>query len=189
MTEVAFAELYTAHYRQVRGLCRQLLGTTERAEDAAQESFVRAYRAWASRDPAQPFIAWIMRIARNHCLDLLRRRTREKALFGDEEVETVAAEAPDADGLGKALTTERAAAVNAAVAKLPERYRVPLALAYFGDQDYDEIASALGLTRNHVGVLLCRAKQMLRQELADTGDRTLRVVGGRERMSAEEGTL
>ena len=182
MTEVAaFAELYAAHYRQVRGLCRQLLGTTERAEDAAQESFVRAYRALASRDSAQPFIAWIMRIARNHCLDLLRRRSRERALFGDEEVETVAAEAPGADGLGKALTSERAAAVNAAVAKLPERYRVPLALAYFGDQDYDEIAASLGITRNHVGVLLCRAKQMLRQELADTNDQaTLRVVGGRD---------
>jgi RNA polymerase sigma-70 factor (ECF subfamily) len=171
MTEVAFAEAYTAHYRQVRGLCRQLLGTTERAEDAAQESFVRAYRAWATRDPAQPVIAWVMRIARNHCLDLLRRRSREKKLFGDEEVETVAAEAPGADGLGAALTAERAAEVNAAVAKLPERYRVPLALAYFGDQDYDEIAAALGITRNHVGVLLCRAKQLLRQTLAQgTGE-------------------
>jgi len=182
MTEVAaFAELYAAHYRQVRGLCRQLLGSTERAEDAAQESFVRAFRAQASRDPAQPFIAWIMRIARNHCLDLLRRRSRERALFGDEEVETVAAEAPGADGLGKALSTERAAEVNAAVAKLPERYRVPLALAYFGDQDYDEIAASLGITRNHVGVLLCRAKQMLRQALVDVNDHaTLRVVGGRD---------
>lgn len=170
MTEVtAFAELYAAHYRQVRGLCRQLLGTTERAEDAAQESFVRAYRALASRDPAQPFIAWIMRIARNHCLDLLRRRSRERAIFGDEEVETIAAEAPGADGLGKALTSERAAAVNAAVAKLPERYRVPLALAYYADSSYDEIATALDITRTHVGVLLCRAKQLLRRELANSG--------------------
>jgi RNA polymerase sigma-70 factor (ECF subfamily) len=178
MTEVGFAELYTAHYRQVRGLCRQLLGSTERAEDAAQESFVRAYRAWETRDPAQPFIAWIMRIARNHCLDLLRRRSREKKLFGDEEVETVAAEAPGADGLGAALTAERAAEVNAAVAKLPERYRVPLALAYFGDQDYDEIAEALGITRNHVGVLLCRAKQLLRQSLAQSGTDGLEAVEG-----------
>ena len=170
MTEVAaFAELYAAHYRQVRGLCRQLLGSTERAEDAAQESFVRAYRALASHDPAQPFIAWIMRIARNHCLDLLRRRSREAALFGSEEVETAAAESPGTDGLGAALTAERAKAVSAAVGKLPERYRVPLALAYYGDQDYDEIANALGITRNHVGVLLCRAKQLLRQSLASEG--------------------
>src|SRR5687768_8286721 len=178
MTEVAFAELYTAHYRQVRGLCRQLLGSTERAEDAAQESFVRAYRALASRDPALPFIAWIMRIARNHCLDLLRRRTREAALFGDEDVETAAAEAPEGDGLGAALSVERAAGVNAAVAKLPDRYRVPLALAYYGDQDYDEIAAALGITRNHVGVLLCRAKQLLRQLLADGGTDELEAVEG-----------
>lgn len=167
MTEVGFAEAYTAHYRQVRGLCRQLLGSAERAEDAAQEAFMRAYRALPTLDPSQPFIAWIMRIARNHCLDLLRRRSRERALFGDEDAEAAAVEAPEADGLGVALTAERAAEVSAAVGKLPEKYRVPLALAYYGDQDYDEIASALGITRNHVGVLLCRAKQMLRQSLAE----------------------
>lgn len=187
MTEVGFAEAYTAHYRQVRGLCRQLLGSTERAEDAAQETFVRAYRALPSFDPAQPFIAWIMRIARNHCLDLLRRRSRETALFGDEDVETVAAEAPEADGLRAALSAERAAEVNAAVGKLPERYRVPLALAYYGDQDYDEIAAALGLTRNHVGVLLCRAKQMLRQALA--GDATTDARSEARRNPIPEGTV
>ncbi len=165
--EAAFAELYAAHYRQVRGLCRQLLGSTERGEDAAQEAFVRAYRAFDRHDPSQPFIAWIMRIARNHCLDVLRRRSHEAKLFGDEAVETAAAEAPSADGLGAALTAERATAVNAAVAKLPERYRVPLALAYYADADYDDIATTLGITRNHVGVLLCRAKQLLRQSLQD----------------------
>ena len=67
------------------------------------------------------------------------------------------------------LGAERAAAVNAAVAKLPERYRVPLAFAYYADADYDEIATSLGITRTHVGVLLCRAKQLLRQSLADAG--------------------
>ena len=67
------------------------------------------------------------------------------------------------------LTAERASGVNAAVAKLPERYRVPLALAYYADADYDEIATTLGITRTHVGVLLCRAKQLLRQSLADAG--------------------
>ena len=65
--EAGFAELYTAHYRQVRGLCRQLLGSADRAEDAAQEAFARAYRAFASYDAAQPFAAWIMSIARNYC--------------------------------------------------------------------------------------------------------------------------
>jgi len=167
--EAGFAELYVAHYRQVRGLCRQLLGSADRAEDAAQEAFARAYRSLASYDAAQPFAGWVMRIARNYCLDLLRRRSKEVALFGSEAEEAAAAEAPGVDGLGAALSQERAAAVNAAVAKLPERYRVPLALAYYSDADYDDIATTLGITRNHVGVLLCRAKQLLRQSLADTG--------------------
>jgi RNA polymerase sigma-70 factor, ECF subfamily len=179
--EAAFADAYTAHYRQVRGLCRQLLGSAERAEDAAQEAFARAYRSYASYDPAQSFAAWIMSIARNHCLDLLRRRGKERTLFGNEAEEIEAAEAPGVDGLGAALSAERATAVNAAVASLPEKYRVPLALAYFADADYDDIATTLGITRNHVGVLLCRAKQLLRQSLADENrdvrsKPTLRVV-------------
>jgi RNA polymerase sigma factor (sigma-70 family) len=107
-----------------------------------------------------------MSIARNYCLDLLRRGSKERALFGSEADEAAAAEAPGVDGLGAALTAERASAVNAAVANLPEKYRVPLALAYFADADYDDIAATLGITRNHVGVLLCRAKQLLRQALA-----------------------
>ena len=164
--EVAFGELYQTHYRQVRGLCRQLLGSTERGEDAAQEAFMRAYTAFDRYDPNQSFGAWIMSIARNYCFDVIRRHRTERTLFGNESEEAAAVAAPGVDGLGAVLTTERASAVNVAVAKLPERYRVPLALAYYADADYDEIATTLGITRTHVGVLLCRAKQMLRQSLA-----------------------
>jgi RNA polymerase sigma-70 factor (ECF subfamily) len=164
--EAAFAELYRTHYRQVRALCRQLLGA-ERAEDAAQEAFTRAYRNLDGYDRALPFGGWIMSIARNHCLDLLRRRGTERTLFGTEaaEAEAVAHEGPDQ--VGSLVLAERAAAVNAAVAALPERYRVPLALAYYADASYDEIAHELGITRTHVGVLLCRAKQLLRKTLAE----------------------
>jgi RNA polymerase sigma-70 factor (ECF subfamily) len=165
--EVAFAELYQTHYRPVRGLCRQLLGSAERAEDAAQEAFIRAYKSFASYDPAQPFAAWIMKIARNHCLDVLRRRGTERGIFGEEADEVAAIEDTDTDGLGELLTAERARAVNAAVADLPERYRLPLVLAYFADASYDEIAAELGITRTHVGALLCRAKQALRQTLSE----------------------
>jgi RNA polymerase sigma-70 factor (ECF subfamily) len=165
--EAAFAEAYTAHYRQVRGLCRQLLGSADRADDAAQEAFVRAYRAWGSYDARQPFIGWIMSIARNHCLDVLRRRSTESALFGSEVAEAADAESAEATGVHAVLRAERATAVNAAVAALPERYRVPLALAYYADADYEDIATTLGITRTHVGVLLCRAKQMLRRLLAE----------------------
>jgi RNA polymerase sigma-70 factor, ECF subfamily len=166
-TEAAFAAHYQAHYRQVRALCRQLLGSAERAEDAAQEAFIRAYRGFAAYDASQPFGPWIMKIARNHCLDVLRRRQLERGIFGSEAEEAAAADADDTDGLAGLLTAERAGAVQAAVAALPERYRLPLALAYFADASYEEIAAALGITRTHVGALLCRARQSLRKTLAE----------------------
>jgi len=165
--EVAFAELYQAHYREVRALCRYLLSSAERAEDAAQETFLRAYRGLAGYDPAQSFGAWIMRIARNHCIDVIRRRGREATLFGDEAEEAAAAAETDGDGLDLLLTTERARAVGVAVAGLPERYRLPLVLAYYADASYDDIAAELGITRSHVGALVCRAKQALRKTLAE----------------------
>jgi RNA polymerase sigma-70 factor (ECF subfamily) len=163
--EVAFAALYRLHYRQVRSLCRHLLGSAERAEDAAQEAFMRAYRGFAGYDPSQPFAGWIMRIARNYCIDVVRRRSREATLFGTEAAEAAALEATEDGGLGELLLAERADAVNAAVAKLPERYRLPLVLAYYADATYDDIATDLGITRTHVGALLCRARQALRKSV------------------------
>jgi RNA polymerase sigma-70 factor, ECF subfamily len=165
MKEEAFAEHYRTHYRRVFGLCRQMLGKSERAEDAAQDVFLRAHHAIASYDPAQPFAGWILRIASNYCIDLLRRRRKEHQLFGTESDERIAAEADDTDVLGDLLTAERAGEVKAAVDALPERYRLPLVLAYYNDASYEEVAEQLGITRTHAGTLICRAKQNLRRAL------------------------
>jgi RNA polymerase sigma-70 factor (ECF subfamily) len=164
-SEVAFDELYRTHYRRVFGLCRQLLGSVPAAEDAAQEAFLKAHRTLASYDPTQPFEAWIMTIASNHCDDLVRRRGKERSIFGDESTERVEAEADTTDVLGEVLADERARDVKAAVAALPDKYRLPLLLAYYGGSSYDEIAASLGLTRTHVGALICRGKQALRVAL------------------------
>jgi RNA polymerase sigma-70 factor (ECF subfamily) len=164
-SEAAFAEHYRTHYRRVFGLCRQLLGSAERAEDAAQETFLRAHRAYEQYDPAQPFAGWILRIASNYCVDVVRRRRRETQLFGFESDERIAAEADDTDVLGDLVSAERADEVKAAIASLPERYRLPLVLAYYRDASYDEVAAELGITRTHAGALICRAKQALRRTL------------------------
>ena len=75
----AFAQLVELHQRGVFGLCCRLLRDREEAADSAQEAFVRAYAALGSYDATQPFGPWVMRIARNHCLDVLRRRYALKA--------------------------------------------------------------------------------------------------------------
>jgi RNA polymerase sigma-70 factor (ECF subfamily) len=164
-SEAEFADHYRNNYRRVLGLCRQLLGGLQPAEDAAQEVFLRAHRALASYDRARPFEGWILTIASNYCIDVVRRRRKEAQLFGSEGDERIAAEADDTDVLGDLLAQERAAELKVAIAALPERYRLPLVLAYYRDASYDEVAAALGITRTHAGALICRAKQALRRTL------------------------
>jgi RNA polymerase sigma-70 factor, ECF subfamily len=164
--KVDFEAEYRSSYGRVFGLCLRLLGATVLAEDAAQDAFVRAYRALDRYDPAQPFGAWVIGIARNHCIDLLRRRRHGELRFGDEAAELAAAESDSTEGIDALVIGERGAKVRAAIAALPEKYRLPILLAYYDDASYDEIAEALGLSRNHVGVLLLRGKQSLRKALA-----------------------
>lgn len=163
----AFEILYTEYYGRVFGLCRRLLNSGDLAEDAAQEVFMRAYRNFGKYKSDQPFWQWIATIANNHCIDLLRARSRDKALFGDENAELEEIPGVEAPLLNRLISSEDAGALNKAVAALPDRYRVPLILAYFNHSSYDEIAQQLDISRNHVGVLLLRAKQNLRRLLAD----------------------
>jgi RNA polymerase sigma-70 factor (ECF subfamily) len=160
-----FEAEYRSSYGRVYGLCLRLLGATMLAEDAAQDAFVRAYRALDRYDPEQPFGAWVTGIARNHCIDLLRRRHGELR-FGDEAAELAAAESDSSDGIDALLIAQRSSRVRTAIAALPEKYRLPILLSYYNEASYDEIAEALGISRNHVGVLLLRGKQALRKTLA-----------------------
>jgi RNA polymerase sigma-70 factor (ECF subfamily) len=151
-----------------------MLRRPEQAEDAAQEIFLRAYRAFGGYDRSQPFSRWIMTIAARHCIDLVRRRSKERELFAQEHAEVEEPEAESDATLGTLMSAERADEVKAAVDALPEKYRVPLLLAYYNEASYDEIAASLGITRNHVGLLLLRGKRALRAALADSGKENIR---------------
>ena len=162
----AFEILYKDYYVRVFGLCRRILNSSELAEDAAQETFMRAYKNFGKFDAEQPFWRWIASIAKNHCVDLLRQKSRTEQLFGDEATEVEALASSDKPVLRDLIASEDAGALNCAIATLPDKYRVPLVLAYFNQASYDEIAEQLTISRNHVGVLLLRAKQQLRTALA-----------------------
>jgi RNA polymerase sigma-70 factor (ECF subfamily) len=126
---------------------------------------MRAYKGFGRYDPQQPFWQWIAAIANNHCIDVIRRRSRTEALFGPEagEIEALSAEEPPM--LTRLISVEEAGTLNDAIGKLPDKYRIPVVLAYFNQSSYDEIAEQLEISRNHVGVLLLRAKQRLRADL------------------------
>jgi RNA polymerase sigma-70 factor, ECF subfamily len=168
------ADLYEAFGPRVLGLCRHLLGSAEAAEDARSEVFLRLPRAIATYDPARPFDHWLLSVTSHHCLDVLRRRRLESRLFLGELEDTdprVAGREPGPSPLAAVLTDEGRGRVRDALLRLPERYRVPLALRYYGELGYDEIAAQLEVTRNHVAILIFRGKQALRRLLADLSER------------------
>ena len=164
---VVFEILYKDYYVRVFGLCRRLLNSAPLAEDATQEAFMRAYRKFDNYDSNQPFWQWIASIANNHCVDLLRKRSRTAKIFGNEEEELASLQSPDKQALAALIESEDASELNRTIALLPDKYRVPLVLAYFNDSSYEQIAEHLSISTGHVGVLLLRAKQRLRSTLAD----------------------
>ena len=162
----AFEILYQDYYVRVYGLCRRLLNSSEMAEDATQETFMRAYRSFRKYKADQPFWQWIATIANNHCIDVLRKQNKTNDLFGEDD-EDIATIADATTTLAELTKAEDAEAVNQAIEALPDKYRVPLVLAYFNQLSYDEIAAQLAVSRNHVGVLLLRGKQKLRLAMGE----------------------
>jgi len=172
MNRARFDALYREHYPRVLGLCRRMLGGSSDAEDAAQEVFMRGYRAIRRYRRDQPFGPWIAAIATNYCIDLLRRRLRWGRMFSDEPSASEELPDPAEHGAATLIEAHDANVVSRAVDALPEKFRMPLVLAYYADASYDEIATTLGITRNHVGVLLLRAKQRLRRDLTELNEET-----------------
>src|SRR5438105_11528796 len=164
-SEQDFADIYKAYYRRVFSLCRYLLNSFDAAEDATHEVFLRAQRKLATYDPSLPFSSWLAGIASNYCIDLLRRRNTEKRIFDLDAGDKIEPPSGRVSALGELIAAERGHDVRNALSQLPEKYRVPLVLAYYNEMSYDEIAATLGLGRNHVATLIFRGKQQLREKL------------------------
>ena len=164
----ALGEIYRLYVRRVSGLCRYMLDSRESAEDATSEVFLKLQRSIESYDGSIPFLRWLLRVAGNQCIDVLRRRKRGHQVIVEVEDGSASLEAvsPEPSPLSALLSTEERTQVRDAIARLPQNYRLPLVLRYYGELSYDEIAQQLGLQRNYVAALLFRAKQELRRKLA-----------------------
>jgi RNA polymerase sigma-70 factor (ECF subfamily) len=170
----AFAKLVDLHRRSVHGLAFRLLREPEESRDAAQETFVRAWGAISTYDASQPFGPWILRIARNHALDLLRRRVpaaRQVALDAEPEEGSPAVElAGDALPADSALEQAQVrATLEAAVAALPPNYREVIQLFHVEQLSYKEIAETLDVPMGTVMTWLHRARGKLRATLVERG--------------------
>ncbi len=160
----AFALLVDRYKRQVYNLAYRLLGNPNDAEDAAQETFVRAYTRLATYEPDGRFGAWLSAICSHWCIDTMRARRRR--------VQTVAlGKVPESDRFisqvdgpeDVALMADSRDEVQRWLESLPPQYRTVLTLRYFQDLSYAEIADVLDEPVSTVRMRLFRARAMLQQ--------------------------
>jgi RNA polymerase sigma-70 factor (ECF subfamily) len=84
-SDEAFTELVEAYQTHVYNLCYRMLGEAESAEDAAQETFLRAFQHLQRYDHGRPFGTWLLSIAALYCIDRLRRRRFSFTSFDEDE--------------------------------------------------------------------------------------------------------
>ena len=89
-----FAELFVRHRKKVFLACQRFFSDAPRAEDATQETFLRAYRSIQTFQGGD-FVGWLMRIARNVCIDEWRKYSVDRVAGGSELTETAASALPD----------------------------------------------------------------------------------------------
>ena len=144
-----------------------MLADDAEADDAAQEAFLKAWRALGRFAGDSGFGTWLYRIASNHCLDLLRRRSRRRTESLDELVEREgeAIERVLGSTAGPADALEAADLGAKVLAALPEEQRLALVLRETQGLRYDEIARVMGCSVDSVKARLRRARESLQAGL------------------------
>jgi RNA polymerase sigma-70 factor (ECF subfamily) len=159
----AFEALVTRHRRAVYRLCWSATGNHADADDAAQETFLRVFRALSSYDPVRPFVPWLRKIAWNCGLSARRNgRATVPLVLGDGLPDPAdPAEGPEAAVSG----SEERRRVAAAMADLPAELRTVLVLRAVEGLSYAEIAEAAGIPAGTVMSRLSRARERLQGAL------------------------
>lgn len=162
-----FEALVREHHPAVLRLCRSLLGHSGEAEDAAQDTFLKAYKALDSFEGRAKAATWLRRIAANTCTDVLRRRARQKqdSLDAIAEKSAPAAEAILAGNDPAMEALERRDFLDWAFAGLPPEYRAILTLRELEGLSYEEIAVEMNCSLDSVKARLRRARAGIAQKL------------------------
>jgi RNA polymerase sigma-70 factor (ECF subfamily) len=174
----AFDDLVRRHEARVLRLCTRVLGDSDAALDAAQETFVKAWRALSKFHGDARFLTWLTRIAINQCRNDLRRRKTVKhtqplsidaVSSGSGSDETVrddlAASGPDPFEVARGR--EVAAALRTALTELDDEAREVIALRDAEDLSYEEIAEILDVPVGTVRSRLHRARMQLHDVLKE----------------------
>lgn len=160
---VAFATLVEKYGQLVFNLALRTLHDPQEAEDIAQETFVRAWRALPRFRAEAQFSTWLYRITVNLCYNRLPHLKQELAIMDADEATGLPDERQTMES--SLVMVELIAQVQTAVINLPDSYRLLITLRHIHDLSYQEIAEVTNLPLGSVKTGIFRARRLLRQAL------------------------
>jgi RNA polymerase sigma-70 factor (ECF subfamily) len=170
----AFQDLFDKYKKRVINYCFRFCGHRTVAEELAQETFLKVYKAARHYRPKARFSTWLFKIATNVCLNEIRRpayRNRLESL--DQMVENAAGSAAEKqDGFQQhnpddlLVSKEQQQMVRQALDRLPDKQRAALLLRVEGEFSYAEIGQQINRSENHVKTLIHRGRKQLKMALA-----------------------
>lgn len=159
--EEAFSHLVETYQNPVYNLCSRMLGDPVEAEDAAQETFLRAFKNIKRYDSQRPFSTWLLSIAAHYCIDQIRRR--RYTLISFDETPQLDPPEPAPGPEGSLMISEDQRRVQGLLARLSPQDRAAVIMRYWYEFSYEEIGEALAMSVSAVKSRLHRARIELAQ--------------------------
>ncbi len=160
----AFRLLVERHIAPMTRFAANLTGEASVADDMVQQTFVQLWRSAPGWRPEAEPRAWLYKVMRNECLQHLRRRRPHLSLVTDGEEREIADDRALPDD--RMAADQRNAALDAAMARLPERQRTALLLRFGEGLSQREAAAVMGLGERALESLVARGKQRLKEWLS-----------------------
>ncbi len=161
----AFTELVEAHQIAVYNLCFRMLGDSYEAEDAAQETFIRAYKGIKSYDRTRSFSTWILSIAAHYCIDQLRKNRLKITQLEEKPYFEIPDPGPNPEAFISDIEQQKG--IRKLLNALNEVDRAAVIMFYWYEFSYDEIAKVLDLSVSAVKSRLHRARILLAKTWQD----------------------
>jgi len=162
----AFGSLVEKYQDRIYTLCRYMLENQDDANDAAQDTFVKAFQGLKAFTPTSSFYTWLYRIAVNTCLDHKRKFSFRSLLFSTDNethIDSFPSQAPSPES---AYATKQSMQVlQAALKRLSEKYRVVIVLNELEGLSYEEIAEILDVSVGTVKSRISRARAELHKNM------------------------
>jgi len=163
MDTISFDGVVTTHHAEIHRFCVRVTASTSAGDDVSQETFLRAYRAYAALPADANVRAWLFAIAANLCRNYFRSEKRRR--LAHAAVQALPGDSGPAGPERETLFNEGVAVIEQAIARLPFKQRLAFVLRKLHDLDYDEVARTLDCSAESARAHVFQALRKVRQSL------------------------